>query len=120
MIVCFYLPIKLNLYDFFIPVQCCTCIYRIITPYCTSIYVLFVICENKNLHKNLSLSPDMVASSIYGAYYRDISPNTADRFDLQPLTPEPSYKDMSLDELRQKCDSYGLKKLSNASNKFFL
>ena len=58
-----------------------------------------------------SLSPDPQKSSIYGNYYA-VSPNTAKNYDLQPLTPEAPYSNMSLQDLQAKCDSYGLKRLN--------
>jgi len=48
---------------------------------------------------------------IYGNYYA-VSPNTAQTYDLQPLTPEAPYSNMSLPDLQAKCDSYGLKRLN--------
>lgn len=57
------------------------------------------------------VTPDPQKSSIYGNYYA-VSPNTAKNYDLQPLTPEAPYSNMSLQDLQAKCDSYGLKRLN--------
>jgi len=57
------------------------------------------------------VTPDPKKSSIYGNYYA-VSPNTAQTYDLQPLTPEAPYSNMSLQDLQAKCDSYGLKRLN--------
>jgi len=61
-----------------------------------------------------SVTPDLKKASIYGPYYRseEVTPKTAKKHNLRPLTPEISYEDMSVDQLAEKCRTYGVKKLS--------
>jgi len=83
-----------------------TTIYHFLQPF--YVFPIIFMCPYKNL---ASPSPDPQKSSIYGNYYA-VSPNTAKTYDLQPLTPEAPYSNMSLQDLQAKCDSYGLKRLN--------